>query len=33
MPLFPGGDAAIQRYIGDNVVYPEIAKENNIQGE
>jgi periplasmic protein TonB len=32
MPLFPGGDAAIQKYIGENVVYPEIAKENNIQG-
>jgi protein TonB len=32
MPMFPGGDAAIQKYIGDNVVYPEIAKENNIQG-
>ena len=32
MPMFPGGDAAIQKYIGDNVVYPEVAKENNIQG-
>jgi protein TonB len=32
MPMFQGGDAAIQKYIGDNVVYPEVAKENNIQG-
>lgn len=32
MPMFPGGDAAIQAYIGANVVYPEVAKENNIQG-
>lgn len=32
MPMFPGGDAAIQAYIGENVVYPEVAKENNIQG-
>lgn len=32
MPMFPGGDAEIQKYIGDNVVYPEVAKENNIQG-
>jgi protein TonB len=32
MPMFPGGDAAIQKYIGENVIYPEVAKENNIQG-
>jgi len=32
MPMFPGGDAEIQKYIGDNVIYPEVAKENNIQG-
>jgi len=32
MPMFPGGDAEIQRYIGENVVYPEVAKENNVQG-
>jgi len=31
-PVFPGGDAEIQRYIGENVVYPEVAKENNVQG-
>lgn len=32
MPLFPGGDAALLKYIGENTVYPEVAKENNIQG-
>lgn len=32
MPLFPGGDAAILRYIDDNIIYPENAKRNNIQG-
>jgi len=32
MPMFPGGDAALLKYIGENTQYPEIAKENNIQG-
>jgi protein TonB len=32
MPMFPGGDAALLGYISANTVYPEIAKENNIQG-
>ncbi len=32
MPLFPGGDAALLGYINANTVYPEVAKENNIQG-
>jgi protein TonB len=32
MPMFPGGDAALLKYIGENTNYPEIAKENNIQG-
>ncbi len=32
MPSFPGGDAELLKYIGENTVYPEIAKENNIQG-
>jgi protein TonB len=31
-PMFPGGDAEIQKYIGENVIYPEVAKENNVQG-
>jgi protein TonB len=32
MPMFPGGDIELLKYIGANVVYPEVAKENNIQG-
>ncbi len=31
-PIFPGGDAALMKFIGDNTKYPEIAKENGIQG-
>jgi protein TonB len=33
MPMFPGGDAALLKYIADHIQYPEIAKENNIQGK
>jgi periplasmic protein TonB len=32
MPSFPGGDAALLKYIGEHTQYPEVAKENNIQG-
>jgi protein TonB len=32
MPTFPGGDAALLKYIGENVQYPSIAKENGITG-
>jgi len=32
MPMFPGGDAALLLYIGEHTNYPEVAKENNIQG-
>jgi protein TonB len=32
MPAFPGGDKAMMEYIYANIQYPEIAKENNIQG-
>ncbi len=32
MPAFPGGDKALMEYINSNIQYPEIAKENNIQG-
>ncbi|MGD0340615.1 MAG: TonB family protein [Bacteroidales bacterium] len=32
MPMFPGGDAALLAYIGEHTNYPEVAKENNIQG-
>ena len=32
MPMYPGGDAELLKYIGANTNYPEVAKENNIQG-
>ena len=32
MPAFPGGDAALLKYIASNVEYPPIAKENGITG-
>jgi periplasmic protein TonB len=32
MPMFPGGDAALLKYIGEHTTYPDVAKENNIQG-
>lgn len=33
MPEFPGGDLALRQHIAKNVVYPEIAKENGLQGK
>jgi protein TonB len=33
MPMFPGGEPALMKYIGEHTQYPEIAKENNIQGK
>jgi len=32
MPEFPGGDAALLKYIGENTVYPDTAKRRGIQG-
>jgi periplasmic protein TonB len=32
MPSFPGGDASLFKFLGDNVKYPVIAQENGIQG-
>jgi len=32
MPAFPGGDKAMMEFIYANIQYPELAKENNIQG-
>ena len=29
---FPGGNQALISFIGDNITYPEVAKENNIEG-
>jgi protein TonB len=33
MPEFPGGEAALQRYLHTSVKYPNIAMENGIQGK
>lgn len=32
MPSFPGGDAALMRYLSKNIKYPPLAEENGIQG-
>jgi protein TonB len=32
MPMFPGGDAELLKYIAEHTNYPDVAKENNIQG-
>lgn len=31
-PEFPGGTQALMKYLNDNIKYPVIAQENNIQG-
>ena len=31
MPKFPGGDLGLVKYLGENVKYPNIAKENGLQ--
>jgi protein TonB len=33
MPEFPGGDIELLKYIFEHTNYPEVAKENNIQGK
>jgi TonB family protein len=32
MPVFPGGDAALLKYVGDSTKYPKNAVAKNIQG-
>jgi TonB family protein len=32
MPEFPGGDIELLKFIAENTVYPQVAKENGIQG-
>lgn len=32
MPEFPGGQQALFKWLGENINYPPIAAENNIQG-
>ena len=31
-PIFPGGDAALVKYLASHIQYPTMAQENNIQG-
>ncbi|MEZ4942010.1 MAG: energy transducer TonB [Saprospiraceae bacterium] len=31
-PGFPGGEAELLKYLADNIKYPPLARENNIQG-
>ena len=33
MPSFPGGDAALMKYLSSNIRYPQAAADNNIQGK
>ena len=32
-PVFPGGDAALLKWIGSHINYPPVAQENGIQGK
>jgi len=32
MPEFPGGQSALLKWLGDNIIYPTIAQEQGIQG-
>ncbi len=31
-PQFPGGDAALLKYVADHIRYPAMAQENNVHG-
>ena len=31
-PSFPGGEAAMKKYISENTRYPDAAKENGVEG-
>lgn len=31
-PEFPGGDKAMYKFLGQNIKYPQLARENNITG-
>ena len=32
MPSFPGGEAKLMEFVGENIKYPQIARETGIQG-
>lgn len=31
-PQFPGGEAALMQFIGNNLMYPDTARESNVEG-
>ena len=33
MPQFPGGDAALMKFLSSHINYPPMAAENNVQGK
>lgn len=33
MPQFPGGDAELMKYLSTHIKYPQMAMENNVQGQ
>ena len=33
MPIYPGGDDALRKFIAKNVTYPDYAKKNGISGK
>jgi protein TonB len=33
MPEFPGGSTAMHKFISDNMRYPQMEKDSNIQGK
>ena len=33
MPTFPGGDLALRKHIAENIVYPQEAKDQKLQGK
>ena len=33
IPEFPGGVAKMNEYLGNNIIYPEYAVDNNIEGK
>ena len=33
MPQFPGGDAALMKYLASHINYPPMAAENNVEGK
>ena len=33
MPEFPGGEDSLSKYLADNIIYPQMAIENSIQGQ